>query len=79
MRKPERDLEVILKDIEKMEERLLDAKANYADVVIEYLDIGHDVSKHHVPEAYRKEVIRLVEELNELYDEHHEAQYPESW
>lgn len=79
MRKLEREIEVIERDIDNMESRLLDAKANYADVIIEYLEIGHDVSKHHVPEAYRKEVIRLVEELNELYDEHHEAQYPESW
>ena len=65
-----RDNEVILSEIDKMEARLLDAKADYADVVIEYLESGHDVSKHHVPEAYRREVMRFVEELNALYDEY---------
>lgn len=65
-----RDNEVILSEIDKMEARLLDAKADYADIVIEYMEIGHDVSKHHVPEAYRREVMRFVEELNALYDEY---------
>ena len=65
-----RDNEVILSEIDEMEARLLDAKADYADIVIEYMEIGHDVSKHHVPEAYRREVMRCVEELNELYDEY---------
>ena len=32
-----RDNEVILSEIDKMEERLMFAKADYADVVIEYM------------------------------------------
>ena len=74
-----RDLEMIRRDIENMEARLLDAKANYADMVIAYMDMGHDVNTHHIPNAYRKVVIELIKELNELYDEHHEAFYPASW
>lgn len=72
-----REIKVISREIESTEIRLLDAKANYADVVIEYINIGYDVSKHHEPEAYRKKVMELVEELNVLYEEHYEATYVE--
>lgn len=72
-----RNAEVITKDIEEMESRLQIAKVNFAEMVIEYMDMGRDVGKHHVPRAYRKVVSDLTKELNELYDERYKAMYPE--
>ena len=69
-----RKLEEIRKDVEDVVGRLLIAKASYADIVIEYMDMGHD-SNHHIPKAYQKVVVGLSKELNELYDEYHEAFY----
>ena len=72
-----RTLEMIRKDIKDREKRLKWAKENYADIVIEYIAIGYDVRNHPTPEEYRKDVVDLMEELNELHDEHHEAMHAE--
>ena len=72
-----RDVEVVTEEIAEMESRLQIAKVNFAEMVIEYMDMGRDVGKHHVPRAYRKVVSDLTKELNELYNERYEAMYPE--
>lgn len=69
-----RELKVIRAELDEMLSRLRVAKENYAEIVIEYMDMGYD-SNHHVPKSYQKVVVDLMEEVNELHDEYHEVFY----